>query len=543
MIAAGGSASFRAVRSGSAAKLDGLVRGDGVLDARMPHARILAGAALLYLALRLPWLGSIPGYTFDEGLLGLVAKNWVTLGDPFFGGNLDLLRFPLFTSLLAGLYALCGCSIMVSRTLSIAAGLASFWLLARIARRLLPCAAVPWALLLYAADFVLVRYQRYGLAESLQIFLLLGVVLVWTNRPRKQASWKHALWKGSFLALAVLQKPTSLHLLPALIWLDIHRDSGDILYRTASTEENAESAAAVPATGGKARLGRSAWLPYVVAASICAAAYAALWMAFGDLFLNAWRLYARPSFPLTDLPRTLGLLALGSPFAFVSLALFPMWAWAKRRRPPRNDSPAEDDSPPGRMSRGQDPQSGFLAVWILGGLLFLLAQPLHPVRYFAALWPAAILAAAWLLHEAACRLRPIWSRREVARTVRGSALPAIAVAYGVLAFVGYYLIGGHRDSTGRDVAAWMKAHASLDARVLGAPHLGVDIPQPFLEVTGVRALALSDSVLTVHDARFILYDPEWRAISDRLKLGVEDTLRATSVLRAKVGEAEIWERK
>ena len=473
---------------------------------------VIALTVVLYLAFRLPWLHSIPGYTFDEGLLGLVAKNWVAFGDPLYGGNLDLLRFPLFSSLLAGAYALLGHSLLVSRLLSVAAGLAALFLLAAIARRLLPRPAVIWALLLYATDFVLVRYQRYGLAESVQILLILAVVLVWI-RP----SARRWLYGGLLLGAAVLLKPTSIHIIPALIWFD----AGLMRHGWGPFGQEAQAASARDHAGGLERPSfRHMMAPYVLAVALCASVYGAMWLTWRETFLDAWRIYAGlPSY--RDLPRTIAILCVGSPFAALGIARLP---WALRR--------------------SSDWGLRFLAVWIGGGFLVLLAQMAHPVRFYAALWPAAILCGADLLHAVTQaigrRVGVRTGRPAPERTLRAAMGIAVAI-FGALLFAGYYHVLGHRNPTGADVADWMQANVPPDSVVIGAPHLGVDIAQPFLDMTSIHALAISDSVLHSHGIRYVVYDPEWRRISEKLHLGVEDSLRARCRLRSRIGDAEIWE--
>jgi hypothetical protein len=485
-------------------------------DARLRAGRgawgmAVARTVILYLAFRLPWLRSIPGYTFDEGLLGLVAKNWVAFGDPLYGGNLDLLCFPLFSSLLAGAYALFGHSLLVSRLLSVAAGLAALFLLAAIARRLLPRSAVVWALLLYATDFVLVRYQRYGLAESVQILLILAVVLVWI-RP----SVRRSLYGGLMLGAAVLLKPTSIHILPALIWFD----AGLMRHGWERFGQAEEAAADRDRAGGPGRPTlRQTITPHALALALCVSVYGAMWLAWRGSFLDAWRLYAHaPAFG--DLPRTIAILCVGSPLAALGVARLPV---ALRRSP--------------------DWGLRFLAVWIGGGFLLLLAQMAHPVRFYAALWPAAILCGADLLRAVA---QAIGRRVEVSdgivpEKMLRAAVGIAVVIIGALLFVGYYHVLGHRNSTGADVAAWTRANVPPQSVVIGAPHLGVDVPNPFLDMTSIHALAVSDSLLRSRGINYVIYDPEWRRISEKLKLGVEDSLRACCRLRSRIGDAEIWE--
>jgi len=442
------------------------------VDDRSPVMRILPGATCLalYFLFRLPHLTSIPPYTFDEGLFGLVAKNWVTSHDPFHGGNLNLLRFPLYSTVLAAAHAVFGSSILVSRGISILAGAISFFLLTRIAGRLLSSRSAPWVGLLFAVDFILVRYQRYGLAESLQILLLLATVWMWI-RPDRRGPW----WCGLLLALAVLQKPTSLYLVPALLWWDRNR--------------------------WKAR----GLVPYLSAAALVAAVFAALSLGWPEAFVEAWGIYARGHPSFTDLPRTLAILLAGSPVAVLgSLSLF-----ARRRVTDRGER--------------------FIVVWLLSGFLFLVLLRNHPVRFFATLLPPAMLAGAILIGSLRDRG---WPR---------ALCVALILVHAVAAYVGYSHILGHGNATGPAVARWCRSHVAEDAVILGPAHLGVDLPQTYFDYTSLGALALSDSLLDTYAIDCVLYDDvEWRSLSESRGLGVREFLTRSGRLETKIGDAEVW---
>lgn len=471
-----------------------------------PAGAVFWGLLLaLYLAARLPWLSSIPGYAYDEGLMGLVAKNWVRAGDPLQGGNLDLLRFPLFSTLLAGAYALFGPAILVSRALSVAAGLASLFVFARIARRLLSAEAARYALLLFTVDFVLVRYQRYGLAESVQILLLLSTVALWL-RPRSSG-----FLRGLALGAAILQKPTSLALVPALIWIDGH-------------------------AGRPGRL-----RAYLLAAGLTAAVHGGMLAAWPDRFAGAWGIYldrgpaaSELARILGALPRTLGVLCAGSPLAALGVLSVASGMRARRVRR-RTDREALSD-----------PADGILAAWLAPGLLLLALAPV--VRYQAALLPPALLAGGRVAAALASRLakapapgrttKPPEARRD------GKARLAFATSialYSVALFVVYHFILGQRDDTGRRVAAWFESHGEATCTVLGFPQLGVDLPQAYFDAPSANALVPSAETLARLRIDYVVYDDaEWRALSEAKGWGVEDTLRALGSLRARVAGAEIW---
>jgi 4-amino-4-deoxy-L-arabinose transferase-like glycosyltransferase len=455
----------------------------------------------LYLVFHLPWLASIPGYTFDEGLLGLVAKNWITLGDPLFGHNLDLLRFPLYTTLLAGAYSLLGHSILVSRLLSVVAGLAALAVFAKVAHRLVPKSAAWFAILMYAVDFVLVRYQRYGLAESVQILLLLSVVALWL-RPGGGGR----LLRGIVLAAAILQKPTSLYIVPALLWLDWQAVRG--------SQRSYVQAGSRPAA-------RRLIVPYLAAVMVVGVVHCTLWIVWPRQFIDAWSIYVHQPLQLSDMLRSAGILLISSPVAVLGTLVLPF-----------------------RLRKGADRGTRFLCVWLALGLLFLGLQRVHPVRYYATLIPPALLAGGLLLDSFAAAIARHWKRdgswEGAAHGIR-AALGAVIVIYAATAFVIYYFALGHRDQSAREVSAWIKTHVPESCTVLGFPHLGVDIPHRYVEATSAGALLASKSVLASQRVDYVLYDDvEWRALSDSKGWGVEDSLRTHCKFCDRVGRVEVW---
>lgn len=459
-------------------------------------------AVVLYLAFRLPWITSIPPYTFDEGLLALPAKNWLAFGDPLFGQNLDFLRFPLFTAVLAGAFGLFGHTILVSRLLSVAAGVASLLLFTSIARKLLGSAAAKWAVFLFALDFVLIRYQRYGLAESVQILLILATVAAWVS-PRARRS----VIASALLSASLLHKPTSLQVIPALLWLDfIATNRGGPIYGTITPHIS------------RRRLGVS----YLEAAGVVALVHVSLWGGWPSGFTGAWRLYAESPFQISDVPRTLGILLLGSPLAVLGSLAFLF-----------------------RRSARPDERIVFVQVWLVTGLLFLMSMRVHPVRYFSTLLPPAILLGAAFLARlssaVSSRLAPAGSPQAVTRVT--SCVLAVVVALHTCAlFTVVYFVKGDRDSSARELATWMRLRVPSPCVVLGSPQLGVDIPNPFIDMTSIKALRLSRTHLREYRVAYVLYDAvEWGALSEKLGLAVQDSLRQNCILIAQIGSVEVWE--
>jgi hypothetical protein len=452
----------------------------------------------VFFAFRLPWLTSIPAYSFDEGLLALPAKNWLEFHNPLFGGDLDFLRFPLFTLLLTGVYALFGHTILVSRLLSIGAGLGSMLILACVARRLLSASAARWAILLFACDFVLVRYQRYGLAESVQILLILGTIAAWLE-PRTRKS----VLAPALLAAALLQKPTSLQILPALLWLDFVATPRNPLAGTQPQENSRARRAAA----------------YVAATVVVATVHGALWAIWPREFPRAWEIYAVTRGHASDLPRTIAILALGSPIGVLG-ALGTIHPALVRDN---------------RMIR-------FIQVWLVGALVFLLAMRIHPVRYFSTLLvPALLLGAATLNALTRAAVRKTWAERHVALRAAVLVVATVTVCYSGTLFAATYFVKNTRDSSAHDVGRWMRRQIPGTAVVLGPPHFGVDIPNPFLDMTSIGMLRVSRHGLREHRIAYVVCDKvEWPAISAKLHLAVEDSLELNAVCLAEFGGARIW---
>ena len=185
----------------------------------------------------------------------------------------------------------------------------ALFVFAKIAHRLIPATAARFAILLYTVDFVLVRYQRYGLAESVQILLLLSVVAVWL-RPGGGAR----LLRGPVLAAAILQKPTSVYIVPVLLWFDWQAALG-VARSDAVHMHMHKTTSHRPA---------ARWLvPYLAAAVAVGVVHGALWIAWPRQFLDAWRIYVGQSLQFSDMLRTAGILFIGSPIAVLGALVLP----------------------------------------------------------------------------------------------------------------------------------------------------------------------------------------------------------------------------
>jgi 4-amino-4-deoxy-L-arabinose transferase-like glycosyltransferase len=470
---------------------------------KAPHFLFLG----LYLCLRAPFLASIPPYTADEGLLALAAKNWVVFGDPFLDGWNNLARFPLYTFWLTALFRVVGVSILAARASAIVFGAISLLLLIRLAGRISPSQRTV-AALLFASDFVLVRYQRYALAESLQILLLLATVSLWIDRRRTVR-----FLGGIGLAAALCVKATSAYLVVPLLVYDLWLRKG-------------RSAADRPARVGPwGRFG-----PYAVAALVTGVVYGVAYHATPVGARDVWGIYGRLSLPgFSDLPHLVASLGGGTPL----VALGSVLALMKLGR---------------RTGRGEDgstrsPELAIALAWVVAGLALLLPQRLHPVRYYVTLLPAAILLASWWLDQRTNAGRagtddPVQLRRRQ-RTRR--AVLAAGVCYPIILFAWYYGPGGGSDSSARKVDDYVRANVPRESVLMGRAQYGIDIPNRYRDMTVSGGMALSDSLLARLGVDWVLFDDtEWRQIDRRLALGTAEYLAANGTFVRRVGQVEIW---
>ncbi|MGE0552592.1 MAG: glycosyltransferase family 39 protein [Gemmatimonadales bacterium] len=166
-----------------------------------------------------------PSFIFDEGWWAHNARNRILFGQWVLDEhNPSLLVTPLYTVLLAGVYAIAGVDLVSTRLLSALAGfLACVTLYAGFRRDRAPREALIPALIL-ATSYAALSQSRLGLTETLQ---LLWLTLVFVGVLRSD----RALWSGvagGALVLAMLVKPSALMVAPVLgaYWL-WHRARAD----------------------------------------------------------------------------------------------------------------------------------------------------------------------------------------------------------------------------------------------------------------------------------------------------------------------------
>lgn len=465
----------------------------------------------LYFCLRLPFLSGIPPYTADEGLLALPAKNWVLFGDPFLDGWSNLARFPLYTFWLTALFRCAGVSLLAARVSSVVFGAISMLLLVRMARRIRPSLGV-LAALLFTVDFVLVRYQRYALVESLQILLLLTTVSLWMDRRGAVR-----LLGGVALAAAVCTKATSVYLVAPLL---LH----DLWFLRAEAPVGSSGR-----TGAGKRIG-----PYVCAGLLAGVMYAAVHLAAPVGVKDLWGIYGRADLPgFSDVPRLIATLVAGTPVVVFGTML-ALGAGARRLR-----------TWPGRGHAGGDGRALLVvaAAWFVAGLGFLGALRLHPVRYYVTLMPPAILLASWWLDR---RLREARARstdpvRSRFRRPAWMGLLAFVVLYPAILFAWSYGFQSGGDWSGKSVDDYVRDNLPRERVLMGRAQYGIDIPNRYFDMTIVGGMALSDSLLARLGVDYVLFDDrEWRQIDRRLGLGTAGYLAAKGTFVRRWGQIELW---
>ena len=465
----------------------------------------------LYFCLRLPFLSGIPPYTADEGLLALPAKNWVLFGDPFLDGWSNLARFPLYTVWLTALFRCAGVSILAARVSSVLFGAISMLLLARLARRIRPSQGV-LAALLFAVDFVLVRYQRYALVESLQILLLLTTVSLWTDRRGTVR-----LMGGVALAAAICTKATSVYLVAPLLLHDFWRR------RAGSPIEQPDR------TRPENQLG-----PYACAVFLTGVVYAAAHLAAPVGAKDLWGIYWWGDLPgFSDVPHVAATMVIGTPVVMLgtTLALIAGGRQVGSRK--------------GQVHARGGGRSLLVvaAVWFMAGLAFLAAQRLHPVRYYVTLLPAAILLASWWLDRwlREAEVRSMDSARSRAGRLAWMGVFAFIVFYPVVLFAWFYGPGGGSDWSGKHVGDYIRGNLPRESVLMGRAQYGIEIPNRYYDMTIVGGMALSDSLLSRLGVDYVLFDDgEWRQFDRRLGLGTAGYLATKGRLVRRVGQIEIW---
>jgi hypothetical protein len=117
----------------------------------------------------------------------------------------------------------------------------------------------------------------------------------------------------------------------------------------------------------------------------------------------------------------------------------------------------------------------------------------------------------------------------------------VVVAWPVLLAAGEYGVAHRFDTTGRDVARFFRDEVDPGAVVMGRAHLGVDLPQRYVEMTLVAGILPSDSLLAARAIDYLVVDDaEWRSIDRKLRGGLDQRLAGRAVRVRRIGSAEVW---
>jgi hypothetical protein len=326
------------------------------------------------------WLSWSTGLYTDEGFYTLDARHEALFGTAAPGSFHDRLLSPLLSILQQGVFALFGAGIVQARALSVGFGLLTvlvFWLGLR--RAYGARTADLGALLLgLAPPFAL--YNRLALQETPAVFWLTLAFLCWTYGGRSKAFYALA---GMSLATALVFKGLAIVAVGALAAPPAPNNGG-------AREDKNEKAGAM----NHASAGRSFPTPPLLGAGgllFGLALYAVVWYAPHHTELSRMATYYRVH---QMQPHSWHSLGLNFRRAYIGgergvfpylLATLPvpclLVGWGSLRR------------------RAWSATDQFLALWLVGFLLFCCVSSYAPSRYYVLFLPALAGLAAYVLSE------------------------------------------------------------------------------------------------------------------------------------------------
>jgi len=187
------------------------------------HLRFFVVATLAALALRLLFLLRFPALTADTFVYGDIAKSWLQHGIYGLSGSNGItptyIRLPGYPAFLAAVFAIFGMEhYRAALVLQMFVDLASCFLIADIAQRVISPRAAKAAFLLSGLCPFFANYAAAALTETWEIFftvMALDLALVGLNRPDDQGTRS---WAGCGLAVgaAILLRPDGGLLLAAI---------------------------------------------------------------------------------------------------------------------------------------------------------------------------------------------------------------------------------------------------------------------------------------------------------------------------------------
>jgi hypothetical protein len=215
------------------------------------HLRFFLWVTLAALGLRLFFLLRFPAITSDSFVYGDIAKNWLQHGIYGLSGTSEIsatyIRLPGYPAFLAAVFAVFGMEhYRAVLVLQMFVDVATCFLIADMARRLVSATAARAAFLLAAVCPFLASYAAAALTETLEIFftalaLDFAIAGLETLEERRLRSW---LGCGLAIGAAILLRPDGVLILAAIelylvfVWVRAFREKTD---KTDKTDETLAS--------------------------------------------------------------------------------------------------------------------------------------------------------------------------------------------------------------------------------------------------------------------------------------------------------------
>jgi len=187
------------------------------------HSRFFLLATLAGVALRLLFIFRFPGVTSDSFVYGDIAKNWLQHGIYGLSGINDIsptyIRLPGYPAFLAAIFAIFGMEhYRAVLVVQMFVDIATCFLIADLARRLISLRAARVAFLLAALCPFLANYAANALTETLEVFFTVLALDLAIAGLDPLGDWQMKPWVGCGLAIgaAILLRPDGGLLLVAL---------------------------------------------------------------------------------------------------------------------------------------------------------------------------------------------------------------------------------------------------------------------------------------------------------------------------------------
>lgn len=178
------------------------------------NPRLFFFATSAALALRLLFLFRFPSVTADSLIYGDIAKNWLQHGIYGIGGSQGVtptfIRLPGYPAFLAAVFSICGMeNYRAVLVLQVLIDLATCFLIADMARRMISARAAKAAFLLAGLCPFFANYAAAALTETLEIFFTALALDLAVAGLEKLQERRAGLWLGCGLAIgaAILLRP------------------------------------------------------------------------------------------------------------------------------------------------------------------------------------------------------------------------------------------------------------------------------------------------------------------------------------------------